>query len=388
MFFKTILPAFASLFAITVFGLSSSMLPSVLIRASADFNISPENFANIMVVQFAGFILATVLGGIISDRIGKKNILISASLFMFGGTLLWVFAGDLFAANAAGFLTGMGGGILEGMCTALITDLFPLKRKLFLNMSQAAYCVGAVTGPFLIGKLMPGGVSWRLFFWALSIMGIILFLLFVMSRISGVAREDKITYGKLNSLLKNWLFICPCIVIFCYVFSETGIGVFINVYLKKHRDAPENWAIYSISLFWLSMFAGRIICAFIPEHISYRKLIGFIMLIGGMLVGMQFFTCDWVTSLALFSLTGFVFSGTWPLIVGMAAADNPGYSGTVVGLTVATGAFGCLAAPPVINFLFSMFSPELVFALLSVPLIVGAVLLFLTPLVIKLIKKL
>ena len=39
--------------------------------------------------------------------------------------------------------------------------------------------------------------------------------------------------------------------------------------LQESLGAPENWAIYSISVFWAAMVVGRLGCAFIPERVPY-----------------------------------------------------------------------------------------------------------------------
>ena len=83
----------------------------------------------------------------------------------------------------------------------------------------------------------------------------------------------------------------------------------------------------------------------------------------------------WQGSFALFVLTGLVLSGTWPLVIGMTASWNPRYSGTVLGVTIAMGALGCVAAPPLMSVLFSTLPAAVVFPVMAIPLLFAAALL-------------
>jgi fucose permease len=328
----------------------------------------------VIAVKYTCFILATIAGGIAADRIGKKTIFILACLCAASGAACCGAALHLPAFFAGTALLGMGGGILESMSSALLSDLYPHRRKLMLNLSQVGYCVGAIAGPMLIGRLMPSGVSWRAFFLLLMAMASALLVIYALSRIPRTPAEKTIDRKEFKAVIGRWSFLCPCLIIFLYVFSESGAAAFMNVFLRKYREAPENWAIYGISIFWTTMTLGRILCAAIPERVSYEKLIALLMLAAGITLAVQAIPGHWAVHLVFFALTGFAFAGTWPFIIGLTAMRNPGFSGTVVGLTVAGGAVGCVLAPPVVGALLLAVPPGLAMALLSLPLFLGAAL--------------
>jgi FHS family glucose/mannose:H+ symporter-like MFS transporter len=370
-----ILPAGAALFSLTVFAVSANVIPSILLRAAGDFNISPELMSGATTIQFAGFIVATILGGIFADRVGKKTVFLAACFFTLCGAFMWYCAGSLCMVTFGSLAMGMGGGVLESMSSALLCDLFPKKRKLYLNLSQSAYCIGAAAGPYLIGSLLSReDISWRLVFLLLSAMAFVLLVLYALSHIPKSTDEEKISLQILTRIIGKWSFVCPCLVIFLYVFAETVHMVFINYYLRKHFQAPENWAVYGLSIFWLAMTLGRMLCALIPEAVSYRKIIASLMLFSGLLMFSQLFVQQWQVGIVIFALTGFVFSGTWPLIIGLTAKLNPGYSGTVIGVTVAAGAIGTVAAAPLMGLCFTLLPLQYAFSLASLSLFAGGIL--------------
>ena len=67
---------------------------------------------------------------------------------------------------------------------------------------------------------------------------------------------------------------------------------------------------------------------------------------------------------ALFSLTVFAVS----------AKINPGYSGTVIGITVASGALGTLVAAPVMGLCFNLFPLAYGFSIASSSMLAGCLL--------------
>jgi hypothetical protein len=56
----------------------------------------------------------------------------------------------------------------------------------------------------------------------------------------------------------------------------------------------------------------------------------------------------------------------------MSAKWNPDYSGTVLGITIAIGALGCVAAPPLMAWLLRALPSAAVFPVSGLPLLVAA----------------
>ena len=163
----------------------------------------------------------------------------------------------------------------------------------------------------------------------------------------------------------------PCVVIFCYVLSESCVAMYANYYLNKILHAPEAWAIYAISGFWGMMGLGRLTCAMLPERISYERLVALLCAAGGGAMLLQHWQTHWLASLICFAANGLVFAGAWPLIVGLTANRNPHYSGTVIGILVSVGSLGCVAAPPMMNLLLERLPVSWVFPAAAAPLLVS-----------------
>lgn len=367
-----LLPALSALCALALFAVSANLVFGSIVRVSMDFAVRPELFAKVATVQFSGFFLSSIAGGILADRYGRKRIIQSACLILAGGAWIWGGSDSVSMCYLGSFLLGIGGGILESLSCVILIDLFPNRKKLVLNISQVCYCLGAVGSLFLLGWYMPSGISWRLFFFVMSILSVGLFAMFSASRFPVFAivpeQKERHANGTLRSLLRRWTFIAPCIGIFCYVLAETGAATFINVYLQGHYHAPPRWAILAIALFWLFMVLGRMICAFLPETVSPKAIIVVLSFVAASLFPLQVFLSSWQASIACFALLGFACAGIWPLIINVTTLLNPRSSGTVVGITVAVGSVGCILAPVVMGYLFNTLYMPLAWCFAAIPM--------------------
>ncbi len=365
--------AIAALASLFVFAVSSNALPAVLLRAADGLSVSMGTLAQVSAIQFCGFMIAAIAGGIVSDLIGKKIVLQIACLLLLAGSAVWSLADSLSMAFIGGALMGLGGGIIESMSTTVLSDMYPEQRKFFLNFSQIIYCLGAVAGPAVMSWLLPLGVSWRVCFAGIAATSFLLVVLFSHAILPISTHDERIHFEALKTIIRRRSFLLPCFAIFLYVLVEASVVLYGNAYLQTVHQAPERWAIAFLSLFWTGMMLGRWGCASIPERIPNAPLIASLLLLSATTLILQHWVAGWVPCLILLVLTGTALSGIWPLIVGMSAALNPHYSGTVLGITIAAGALGNVTAPTLMNALFAYASSHAIFPILALPLLLAAV---------------
>lgn len=369
---QVILPAVGAFLALLIFALSANMLPAALLRASSDLGVSPQALAFLFSIQFAAFFLSAAVSGVIADRWGMKRIFLAACAMLAVGAGIWAMARGMPHACAAAALWGGGGGVFESMSAALLCERFPSRRKFFMNASQAFYTVGAIAGPWIAGWRLPRGMDWRLLFLGVGLAGLGLGALLLACRLPAPPPRDRLALRQLLPEARAPGFLFCCAALFLYVLAESAVAMFANLYLKRDCGAPENWAIYSVAIFWGTMMAGRALCALLPERASYEKSLGAILGLSGIALALQGLANSWPASLALFALAGFVFSGSWPLIVALISSRAPRHGASLVGLAVAVGALGCVAAPPLINALTLLFPLRTALAAMSLPLLVAA----------------
>ena len=388
------------LLSMVLFATTSNVVFGSLGRVSESFGVPSELFSATVSVQFLGFFVTCLFLGILSDRFGKKQMLIGSCVAACLGALGWILAPSLLeplstllenrgidygretlavvCVSLGALLLGAGGGVMESMGAAILTDLHPTRSKFYMNVSQVAYCVGAILPTVAIGKLYPLGVSWKWAFGATSAGSLVMVLLCIPLCLPKMS-QGRAGHGSFKSTLRVIPSVAvPSICCFCYVFPEMATATFLGIYLKNHLHAPEAMSIYCLPMFWSAVVIGRMVCAYLPQRQRYEYVISALLLMAGIVAALQLFVTSWQQSMVLFVLIGLAFSGTWPMIVSLASTRNLEDSGTAAGITISTGSLGCILNPIVLGPLFHSGNTKAVFCILAGVLFFGSFLMFIS----------
>ena len=115
--------------------------------------------------------LASLLFGPVSDRFGRKPVLVgSLATYTLGGVLCAV-SGSIATLIAARLVQAVGAGALMAVSMALVKDCFvEQRREQMIAIIQVLSVVGPVIAP-LVGGVLLQFFSWRASFVALAILG-------------------------------------------------------------------------------------------------------------------------------------------------------------------------------------------------------------------------
>lgn len=140
----------------------------------AEWHLAPAQLAPIFGAGLAGLMAGAFTFGPLSDRVGRKPVLIFCVLCFGLGTIACAFAGSLWTLVALRFLTGLGlGGAMPNAIT-LTSEYCPERRRSFLVTTMfCGFTIGSALGGLAAASLSEQ-YGWRT---ALTIGGVLPLLL-------------------------------------------------------------------------------------------------------------------------------------------------------------------------------------------------------------------
>jgi EmrB/QacA subfamily drug resistance transporter len=103
--------------------------------------------------------------GHLSDRVGRKPLLVAGLLVFLAGSVVGGLASGIGTLILARAIQGLGGGGLIILVQAVVADIVPARdRAPYLGAIGAVFAVSALAGP-LVGGWLTDGVGWRWAFW-------------------------------------------------------------------------------------------------------------------------------------------------------------------------------------------------------------------------------
>ena len=107
-------------------------------------------------IYVLGVVLTLLTLGSLSDKIGRRQMMVPGLLFIIAGAVMFMLAGDIYGLGAARVLTGIGTGIVTGASSAALVELEPNDNwTRAATLSALFFTLGAFAGP-TVSSLMLG----------------------------------------------------------------------------------------------------------------------------------------------------------------------------------------------------------------------------------------
>ncbi|MFD2662083.1 MFS transporter [Paenibacillus thailandensis] len=115
------------------------------------FSTGMTSFLFIMYVLF--LIPASFVFGQLSDRIGRKKVLLAGVIVAGAGSLMFAISQNLGMLLASRAIQGIGVGIINGTAVATLSELRPESRKTASLVASVSIAIGTAIGPLYSGLL-------------------------------------------------------------------------------------------------------------------------------------------------------------------------------------------------------------------------------------------
>lgn len=356
-------------FTILVFGLQMTMLGPLIEKMSDSFGLSVAQMGAFFSVSAAGFTSAIIFGGILSDRIGKKRVVVWAGYGFASALLLFSLSPYFSLSIIMFFLVGGFGGVIESTLSAIVADVNPGNERRAVTFAHVFFGVGAILGPTFSGWLVDSNISWNTAYVVAAILAFAAVIWVTRYEYPKVETDGSFDLSSFKNILGNKSFILLCTAIALYVGVETTAWGWTPKHLTD-LNYDQTFAGFMVGLLWFGITIGRFISAWLADRFSNKILVSGLCLVSiAGLVAQVFPFLNSIAPVTLF-LMGLGFSGIWPLIVSQAGTMfSSKYSGTAFGLAVAAGGLGGMTIPYVFGFIAEHMQMGVLFGILSLPLI-------------------
>lgn len=222
------------------------------------------------------FAFGILFWGPISEKYGRKPILLSGLLLYILGSVGCALSDNVTLLIISRMLQGFGGGAAEAVVTAMVKDKYTgRKRESILAIIMAMVVVAPVVSP-VAGALILQFMSWHVLFWVLTGIGVISFILSlnleetIKDHYTGSSIRS---LGRLFVVLKNPGFSAPLVLFSLIPFPLMAfIGASSYIYIN-HFDMSEQMYSYFFGVNALGALVGPLLYIQLSKKISSDNII-------------------------------------------------------------------------------------------------------------------
>jgi fucose permease len=328
-------------FAFFLFGFIDNLKGPTLPAVLAELKIDYATGGNIFFGEYLGFLIATMITGIIADRFGLKSVLVIAGICLAIGVSGYSTFQSAFLLSASLFVIGLGLGAFELGPNAIIVEIHPQRKGLFLNLMSVMHGLGSLIAPLFASWLFTLNISWReIYRWDLPLIALFLFIVLLL-RFPKSHEKSQIDFRHIPNLAFKGNLPIFYLAIAVYVAAEIGIASWLVAYLQDIRNISVTSSNQALSLFFAMLMIGRLIGGFFVHRLGYVHSILFAG-VGSFIV----LTIGVFTNLNIFlSITGFFFSIIFPTITAAVSDEVHENINTILGVLFTSAGVGATIGP-------------------------------------------
>lgn len=305
--------------------------------------------------MFLGALLAQLVAGPLSDRLGQRPVLVGGLGLFAAGIAGVALSSWLPLLLVCAVIAGLGHGAIDVSTNVLIAEVFAERGAAALNLLNVFFGVGAISGPLI------AGLTLRLWGTALPALwaGVVLLVLLVplTPLLATVPRPDAVE-GAASQLYRAPLLWAFGLLVLVYVGVENGIGGWTAAYVERTVAVEPATAALAASGFWLALTVGRVIASVVGLRVAAAMLL--LVSLGGSLAGalvLALSVGSGVGTLAGVLLLGLSFGPIFPTALAILTTTFAHTPGRAAGVTVAMGSLGGMSLPWLQGIVLERFGP-------------------------------
>ena len=319
------------------------MLPPLLNDIGKEFGVSDSVVGQLATATFAGWAIAAIMVGPLSDSFGRRPVAVSSLFLMAVGVFAAAFAPNLAVLMVMRALTGLsGGGIPPNSMAAVVDVISPERRSQTVGALMAIVMLaGAVSVPLL--TLLADWLNWR---YALAAWGMVLTSGFLLNWLWFPAgNRERIRnfsfFSRYRVLLAMRFFQAAITANVSHRIAFWAMFTYMVIYLKDAYGVSTGAAAAPVLITAVWQGIGSYVGGSIARMRNRGIVLAVLMLAGG-LCGLAFFAfaVGFWASVALASVGSGLLSVMFPAMIAMSTEVSGESRATGVGLMGLTNQLG------------------------------------------------
>ncbi|MCL6268072.1 MFS transporter [Flagellimonas myxillae] len=333
----------AACIGMLLFGIVMISLGSILPEVTDKFKLNDAKTGLLLTLLPSGILAGSLVFGPLVDWLSYKRILITGSLLTFVGLEGIVFSNAATLLHLSVFAIGMGGGILNGLTNALVSEISETNHAANLSLLGVFFGVGALGTPVLLG-LLKDVYPFEVVFGSIGVFVLLATVFFTViafpksAQAMGFPLKDGLAMLKDTTLLLFGLLL----------FFQSGIEGLTNnwttTYLEKIKEVESSQALFILSSFVAGitlarLMLGKFLRVFDPFKVTAIGLVG--ALLGCIIVLYGSTEISLITGM---SIIGFGIAAVFPVILGYIGQLYTKLAGTAFSIAITIALLGNVLA--------------------------------------------
>ncbi len=350
--------------AFFIFGFTDNLKGPTLPAMLAELKINYGMGGNIFFGEYLGFLIATLITGLLADRFGLKLVILLAGICLLVGVGGYSSFQLPILLSISLFVIGLGLGAFELGPNAVIVSLYHERKGLYLNLMSVLHGLGSMLAPLFAGWLFTLNTSWRTIYRWDTILIAIFILLSIFLRFPKADEKVELDFRHLPQIAFKGLLPWFYIVIGLYVAAEIGLTSWLVTFLQQMRDAAVTSSTQSLSLFFATLTIGRLIGGFFVHRVGYLRSVFFASIGGVICISIGLFGPDQFSF--FLPMTGLFFSIIFPTITAAASDLYHENINTILGVLFTFAGIGGLIGPWLVGWGSDLFGLQIGFIIILI----------------------
>lgn len=326
-------------------GMAEAFIGPALGYFAAKWGASLADSGLTFTMLFAGSCGAAIASSWLLRRLGLARLLAVDTLLLAGGVALFALAPNLPLVLPITLILGLGAGGLAMMLNFAATTIYASRHGVALNLLNACFGIGALSGPLLVRFALAGGMPLEGLLLGFAVVVALLGLTYlVLPLATPAAHTADAIPPHLHLLLRNRYVLTLSLIFFLYVGAEVGFGGWAATIATQGARLDAATAALVATAFWLAFTVGRMLAALIATRLPTNALLigaAGVGVIGGLLAAVS-------NGPLLFAgavLVGLGCAPIFPAAFVLATNYRPAWAANVTGLAMLGASLGGAVLP-------------------------------------------